>query len=283
MDIAWSSPLSPQEKLFITSTESWARYLNACLKSCRGELERRTNEQIRDNRRVMDRRARKAFEDEPKGPSKFAGRRAEHRTQDTLRWRVPVGLQWVEWHDGTWDDTWKERLTLLQETCPGIKAHHIVGDACVGRLQVRAHEEAEMQDLITAAGEKWEDRTAVRNKTALARKIGELAAKWKLVPGDNTRLEQTMATAVDELTERSNEVQEEARIGSRGLWGSRERRWVVVGSRAREEMEEWMQHLATDARRMSPFQLQWAHQHPVLSHSDTGWSAEISYDGAEVR
>ncbi len=79
----------------------------------------------------MDRRARKAFEDEPKGPSKFAGRRAEHRTQDTLRWRVPVGLQWVEWHDGTWDDTWKERLTLLQQTCPGIKAHHIVGDACV--------------------------------------------------------------------------------------------------------------------------------------------------------
>jgi hypothetical protein len=177
MDIAWSSPLSPQEKLFITSTESWARYLNACLKSCRGELERRTNEQIRDNRRVMDRRGRKAFEDEPKGPSKFAGRRAKHRTQDTLRWRVPVGLQWVEWHDGTWDDTWKERLTLLQQTCPAIKAHHIVGDACVGRLQVHAHEEAEMQDLITAAGEKREDRTALRNKTALARKIGELAAK----------------------------------------------------------------------------------------------------------
>ena len=42
MDVAWSSPLSPQEKLSITSTESWRKYLVASLKSCKKELERQT-------------------------------------------------------------------------------------------------------------------------------------------------------------------------------------------------------------------------------------------------
>jgi hypothetical protein len=56
--------------------------------------EKQTNSQIRENRRAMDKRARRAFEDEHKGPSKFAGKRVEHRTQEELRWRVPHGLQW---------------------------------------------------------------------------------------------------------------------------------------------------------------------------------------------
>jgi hypothetical protein len=95
MNIAWSSPLSPQEKSSITSTDAWTKYLGASLKACRGELERQTHKQVRDNRRALDRRAKKAFEDEHKGPSKFAGKRVEPRTEDALRWRVPTGLQWV--------------------------------------------------------------------------------------------------------------------------------------------------------------------------------------------
>jgi hypothetical protein len=85
MDIAWSSPLSPQEKLSITSTAAWMKYLGTSLKSCKEELDRQTHNQVRENRRAMDRRAKRAFEDERKGPSKFAGKRAEHRTQDELR------------------------------------------------------------------------------------------------------------------------------------------------------------------------------------------------------
>jgi len=104
MDVAWSSPLNPQEKLLITSTELWRKYLTASLKTCKDELEKQTNNQIRENRRAMDRRARKAFEDEHKGPSKFAGKRAEHRTQEELRWRVPHGLQWVERHEDSRDE-----------------------------------------------------------------------------------------------------------------------------------------------------------------------------------
>jgi hypothetical protein len=99
MDVAWSSPLSPQEKVVHHINRSLEEVLDASLKSCKEELERQTNNQVRENRRAMDRRARKAFEDEHKGPSKFAGKRAEHRTQEELRWRVPHGLQWVERHE----------------------------------------------------------------------------------------------------------------------------------------------------------------------------------------
>jgi hypothetical protein len=47
MDIAWSPPLRPQEKLSITSTEAWMKYLVASLKSCKEELVRQTHNQVR--------------------------------------------------------------------------------------------------------------------------------------------------------------------------------------------------------------------------------------------
>jgi hypothetical protein len=152
MDVAWSSPLNPQEKLFITSTEIWRKYLTASLKTCKDELERQTNNQVRENRRAMDRRARKAFEDEHKGPSKFAGKRAEHRTQEELRWRVPHGLQWVEEHEDGRDETWADRLAQLQRTCPGVRIHHTTGEACVGVMQVSRQTEEEVQIGIEDAG-----------------------------------------------------------------------------------------------------------------------------------
>ena len=89
----------------------------ASLKTCKDELEKQTNNQMRENRRAMDRRARKAFEDEHKGTSKLAGKRAEHRTQEELRWRVPH-LQWVESHEDNQDEMWAARLAQLQRTCP---------------------------------------------------------------------------------------------------------------------------------------------------------------------
>ena len=128
MDVAWSSPLSPQEKLLITSTELWKEYLTASLKMCKNELEKQTNSQIRENRRAMDRRARRAFEDEHKGPSKFAGKRVEHRTQEELKWRVPHGLQWVEKHEDHRDEVCATRLAHLQKVCPNINIHHTTGE-----------------------------------------------------------------------------------------------------------------------------------------------------------
>jgi hypothetical protein len=131
----------------------------------------------------------------------------------------------VEWQDKARDEVWEERLALLQQECPGIQVHHMVGDACVGVMQVGKQAEEEVQRRITAAGERWMHQTAVRNKLEIARIIGDLTARWKIIPGDDTRLEEVMATAVRELLRQPNNVQEKARIGGKGLRESQEHRW----------------------------------------------------------
>jgi hypothetical protein len=215
MDVAWSSPLSPQEKVSITSTEPWRRYLIASLKLCKQELERHTSSQVRENRRAMDRRARKAFEDEHKGPSKFAGKRAEHRTQEELRWRVPHGIQWVEWQENARDDMWAERMVILRQECPGIQVHQITGDACVGVMQVGRQAEEEVQRRIKDAGERWKHQVAVQHKLELARAVGDLTTKWKIIPGDDSRLAEVMDTAMQDLLGRPAMCQFRQGLGTR--------------------------------------------------------------------
>ena len=86
-------------------------------------------------------------------------------------------------------------------------------------------------------------QAAVRNELELARIIGDLAVRWKIIPGDDTRMEEVMATTVRELLRQPNNVQEKARIRGKGLRGSQEHWWVTIGPGARQEMEEWICHL----------------------------------------
>jgi hypothetical protein len=231
----------------------------------------------------MDRRAKKAFEDDHTGPSKFAGQRAQHRTQEELRWRVPNGIQWVEWREEARDAVWEERLALLHQECPGIQVHHVTGNACVGVMQVGRLAEEEVQRRITEAGGRWMHQVAVQNKLELARIIGDLTAKWKIIPGDDTRLEEVMATAMKELLRQPRSVQEQARIGSKGLRGSQKHRWFTIGPEARPEMEEWLHHFHADTPSISLFQLKWDQQQLVLGHSRLEWEVEVSNGGAHVR
>jgi hypothetical protein len=59
--------------------------------------------------------------------------------------------------------------------------------------------EEEVHKKLTVARERWRDRVTLRNRMALARRIGDLGAKWKLTPGDNTRLVEAIATVANEL------------------------------------------------------------------------------------
>jgi hypothetical protein len=77
----------------------------------------------------------------------------------------------------------------------------------------------------------------VQHKLELAKAIGSIAIRWKLIPGDDTRLEEVMDTAVLEVLRWTSSVQEQARIGSMGLRGSQEYRWVTIGPGAQQEME----------------------------------------------
>jgi hypothetical protein len=84
---------------------------------------------------------------------------------------------------------------------------------------------------------RWRHQAVVQHKLELAKAIGSIAIRWKLIPGDDTRLEEVMDTAVLEVLRWTSSVQEQARIGSMGLRGSQEYRWVTIGPGAQQEME----------------------------------------------
>ena len=79
----------------------------------------------------MDRRAKKAFENEHKGPSKFAGKRVGNRQPELLRWTVPVGFQWVVEGDQLGEVQWAARIQKLREACPGAEVALDVGNVRV--------------------------------------------------------------------------------------------------------------------------------------------------------
>ena len=122
-------------------------------------------------------------------------------------------------------------------------------------MRVGKDTEEEAQRRIKDAGERWRHQVAVQHKLELERVIGDLAARWKIIPGDDTRLEEVMDTAIQEVLRRSDSVPERARFGSQGLRSSQEYRWVTTGSGARLEMEAWLHHLDTDPPSVAPFQL----------------------------
>ena len=193
------------------------------------------------------------------------------------------GIQWVEWHENARDAVWTERLALLRQECPGIQVHHITDHACVGVMQVGKQAEEEVEKKVRDAGAQWRHQAVVQQKLELVRVIGDLATRWKIIPGDGTRLEEILDTAMHEVLRRPEGVQERARIGSKGLKGSQERRWVTVGPDAQLEMEEWLHNLDANTPSVSPFQLKWDQNKLVLSHSGLPWVAEVSNGGTHGR
>ena len=88
--------------------------------------------------------------------------------------------------------------------------------------------EDEVRKRIEDAGKRWRHRAVVQHKLELAKAIGSIAFRWKLIPGDDTRLEDWLDTAVLEVLQWPKSVQVHARIGSMGLRGSQEYRWVMM-------------------------------------------------------
>ena len=123
---------------------------------------------------------------------------------------MPNGVQWVEWQEQARDEVWVERLARIHQECPGIQVHHITGNARVGVMQVGKHTEEEAQRRIKDAGERWRHQVAVQHKLQLERVIEDLAARWKIISGDDTRLEEVMDTAMQEVLRRSNSAPEQA-------------------------------------------------------------------------
>ena len=146
----------------------------------------------------------------------------------------------------------------------------------MGVMQVGKQTEEEIRRRIENAAKRWRHQAVVQHKLELAKAIGSIASRWKLIPGDDTRLEEVMDTAVIEVLRWPSSAQEQARIGNMGLRGSQEYRWVTIGPGAQQEMEEWLQYLDASTPCVSPFQLKWNQHQLVLSHGGLQWEAEVS-------
>ena len=79
----------------MTASAHWKSLLEERVRVSKEALCSLTQQQVHESRREMDRRARRAFENEHKGPSKFTGKQGSSHQPELLRWAVPVGLQWV--------------------------------------------------------------------------------------------------------------------------------------------------------------------------------------------
>ncbi len=58
------------------------------------------------------------------------------------------------------------------------------GEACVGVMQIGKQSEEEVRKRIEDAGKRWRHRAVVQHKLELAKAIGSIAIRWKLIPGD---------------------------------------------------------------------------------------------------
>ncbi len=66
-------------------------------------------------------------------------------------------------------------------------------------MQIGKHSEETVRKRIEDAGKRWRHRAVVQHKLELAKVIGSIAIRWKLIPGDDTRLEDLLDTAVLEV------------------------------------------------------------------------------------
>jgi hypothetical protein len=62
----------------------------------------------------------------------------------------------------------------------------------VGVMQVGKQTEEEIRRRIENAAKRWRHQAVVQHKLELAKAIGSIAIRWKLIPGDETRLEEVM-------------------------------------------------------------------------------------------
>jgi hypothetical protein len=137
-------------------------------------LQALTQAQVQESRRDMDFRARRAFEQEHKGPSKFAGKRLNSRQPELLRWAVPVGFQWIA-HCGPEElGLWQRRAKEIRRACPSAKVLTEMGDVCVAVVPVRGARMDQAEMRIADACKSWSKCMAGHDREAFAEELCKL-------------------------------------------------------------------------------------------------------------
>ena len=138
LDFSALGLLSVQEELAVVNSSHWKSLLEERVRVSKEALRSLTQRQVHESRREMDRRARRAFENEHKGPSKFTGKQGRSHQPELLRWAVPVGLQWVSRGGAEEVTEVQMRAQELRQRHPGAVVTVESGEVCVAIVPVRS-------------------------------------------------------------------------------------------------------------------------------------------------
>ena len=285
LDFSALGRLDVQEELAVVNSSHWKSLLEERVRVSKEALRSLTQRQVHESRREMDRRARSAFENEHKGPSKFTGKQGRSHQPELLRWAVPVGLQWVS-RGGTEEVAEVQmRAQELQHKHPGAVITVESGEVCVAIVPVRGQGMERALLKVKEACATWAARYVEHNQEAFADEVRRVVEIRNLDAGSAVDLQALVDETAQKVTRNASQHDGDASIGTAGLRGEGELRWSSRGPCARENMELWLRHLTSFDSEPTPLRLEWGEEglrviYPLTSE-DT--DAEMMATGGETR
>ena len=274
-DIGWHAErsLTTSDKLTVTHSSHWKSLLEERVRVNKETIRLLTQKQVTDSRIEMDRRAKKAFENEHKGPSKFAGKRVGNRQPELLRWAVPVGFQWVVEGDQLEEAQWEARVQMLRKVCPGAEVTMDGDNVCVAVMQVKEQQMEQALEWAKRASVSWRAGHAEHDREELLQEIKSEIDRRRIRPNDGADMQELVKEVARKMAGSITRQESSASIGQEGLRGEDELRWCAWGDRAQEDMHRWLKHLRTPGLRPFPWCLKWDENALTITHDPSGWSA----------
>ena len=281
LDFSALGQLSRQEELAVTASAHWKSLLEERVRVSKEALCSLTQQQVHESRREMDRRARRAFENEHKGPSKFTGKQGSSHQPELLRWAVPVGLQWVS-KGGTQEVTEaQDRAREIRRRHPDATVTVESGEVCVAVVQVGEQEMERALLRVQEACATWAARYAEHNPSDFIAEVREVVKARNLDAKSVVDLQALASESAQRVTRKALQHVGDASIGTAGLRGGNELRWTSSGPHACEDMELWLEHLTGSDSEPAPFHLEWDEDGLSITHPLTDGRAERDERAAE--
>ena len=266
LDFSALGQLSRQEELAVTASAHWKSLLEERVRVSKEALCSLTQQQVHESRREMDRRARRAFENEHKGPSKFTGKQGSSHQPELLRWAVPVGLQWVSKGSTQEVTAAQDRAREIRRRHPDATVSVESGEVCVAIVQVGEQGMERALLRVQKACATWAARYAEHNPSYFIADVREVVKARNLDTKSVVDLQALASESAQRVTRKALQHVGDASIGTAGLRGGNELRWTSSGPHACEDMELWLEHLTGSDSEPAPFHLEWDEDGLSITH-----------------
>ena len=275
VDLSALGSLSMQEELEVVGSPHWTSMLEERVRVSKETLRVLTQRQVHDSRKEMDRRARHAFENEHKGPSKFTGKQGRSHQPEMLRWAVPVGLQWVSRGSAEERARAMERARGLRQKHPGAVVTVESGEVCVAVVPIQGQSMEKAGQRVREACATWATRYVERNQLTFIEEMRRVIEVRELTAESQVDLQALAHETARKVTREASQHDGEASIGTAGLRGENELRWSSHGPHARRDMELWLEHLTALDSAPTPFLLEWTESGLSITHPSTEDDTEL--------